>query len=102
MHEATDPGESSELAARCHPATVWAVDQTGVRVLRRDTGKTRHLPYPDAAVWDLVTRRVPAPRLVTMISTLIGEERSSAGAWIARTIRQWKQEGWLIGGEGDG
>lgn len=102
MTESEGGAASRDLAARCHPAAAWAVEQRGVRVIRRDTGTSRHLDYPEAALWDLLIRRVPSSRLIAMMGTLTGEAPPAIRAWITRTVRQWNNEGWIVGGEDDG
>jgi len=80
----------------CSPAVAWAVEQTGLTLLHRETGRTRALPYPQAALWDLLSRARPWNRLGETMAAIMGVDRVVAEAWMKDTVLDLAQEGWLV------
>lgn len=87
---------------RCPPDVVWAVESAGLTLIRRDTGTRLALGYPEAALWDLLSRKVPLQRVIPMMAAIAGIELQAAHAWVVETIGAWARGGWLVQGRGDG
>jgi hypothetical protein len=86
----------------CHPAVVWAVESVGLVLIRRDTSKRAVLGYPEAALWDLLSRATPMKRLIPMMAAIAGLTPGSACSWVGTTMQTWAREGWIIAGKEDG
>lgn len=82
----------------CHTDVVWSVESDSLNIIRRDTGTRLSLKYPEAALWDLLTRRVPIHRVIEMIAAIAGMEPEAARVWCIDTIGVWTREGWLTKG----
>lgn len=76
--------------------TAWAVETAGVTLIRHD-GAVRFLRYPEAALWDLLSREVPLDRIVRITAAVAGLEPATARTWVRETIDAWVREGWLRG-----
>jgi hypothetical protein len=90
------------VSYRCHPDLAWSVENNTTILIRRDTGATSTLGYPEAALWDFLSRGIPLQRIVPLIAAIAGMEKSSAHAWMAGAIDEWTAAGWLIEAEQDG
>jgi hypothetical protein len=80
----------------CPPAVAWVVEQTGLTLLNRETGQRCALPYPQAALWDLLGRARGAEQLGEAMAAVIGAEPTAAEAWIEETVLSWLEDGWLV------
>lgn len=99
--EKSAPGPRPVASYRCHPEVAWAVESVGLTLIRRDTGRRLALGYPEAALWELLSREVPLPRLTGMMAAIAGLELQAARAWVTETIGRWVQGGWLVQGRDD-
>lgn len=100
--DATPSEGCAPIWYRCHSDVVWAIESVGLVLIRRDTRKRLVLHYPEAALWDLLSRQVAFDRLIKMMAAIAGLELSAAREWVTKTINGWARESWLIGGEGHG
>ena len=80
---------------RIPPGVAWCVETPGLLLVRRDTGTRRLLPYPDAALWELLGRGEPQDRVTRMMAAIAGITTPAAETWIAKTLDRWVREGWL-------
>jgi hypothetical protein len=85
-----------------HPETAWAVERDGILVIRQDLRKCTLLPYPEAALWDMVSRQLPIRRIISLIAAMTQEDTGSITVWIDRTVEAWHREGWVVLKEKDG
>ncbi|MDO8589613.1 MAG: hypothetical protein Q7T82_21520 [Armatimonadota bacterium] len=87
---------------RCRAKVSWAAQSNGLLLMRQDTGASATLSYPEAAIWDLLSRNVGYERVVKIISAMerIGADR--AADVVESAVRQWLVDGWLVNGGDDG
>jgi hypothetical protein len=90
------------IAYHCHPETTWTVQKEGLFLVRRDTGESIIVNYPEAALWDLVSRQVPIHRVMKMMTFVNHADLDTVRSWIVKTIEIWMHEGWLIAKGDDG
>jgi hypothetical protein len=81
-----------------HPAAgvSWCVEDRGIRLLAQEDGRTAFLPYPAAALWDLVSRRVPMDRAEAIVAMVAGWQGSTG--YVREQLESWMAEGWLEAG----
>lgn len=81
-------------AARFGPAAgvLWCVEQTGVRVFCPD-GSSRWLSYPEAAVWDCVTRSASHAQATRLVSAVARIPLEGAADLVTRCLRDWVRTG---------
>ena len=102
MIDSTPSGHRPTVLYRCHPDVVWAVETGGLILIRRDTGKKLILGYPEAALWDFLSRGIPLQRVKRMMVAIAHIEQKATHKLVNETIGVWTQEGWLTGGGEDG
>jgi hypothetical protein len=96
----TQRGESSGGAApRAHffrPARdiAWSVEQQGVAIVRRG-GSLALLRYPEAAVWELLSRRAPRKRMIRLTAALLNGDAADARAFVDSALMRWLHRGWI-------
>ena len=82
----------------CHPEVKWSVVTRGLLLFRPDEAP-RVLGYPEAALWDLLSRNVPydrAIRLFAAIAYKATDDRRSASAVAKAAIGDWLEDGLLV------
>ncbi len=52
------------------PDVVWSVDCRGLSLVHRKTGDRACLVYPQAALWDLLSREVEMTRIIRIMTAL--------------------------------
>jgi hypothetical protein len=85
-----------------HPEVAWVVEKSGIRLIRQDTGASELIVYPEAMLWDLLSRNRPYERLVNIIATVAGLRKETAEHFIRKKVGDWIREGWLAEQAGDG
>jgi hypothetical protein len=78
------------------PDVVWAVEPSGVRLINRGSGSTLCLQYPEAALWDFVSRRVHPPESLRMYASVAGISPAEADVAIKLILTEWTDKGWLV------
>lgn len=82
---------------RLCPDVRWVVDRFTVRLTgANDASLTLH--YPEAAVWDLLSRGYPFAKVVSMITHIAGLDQSAADVLVRRAIGDWARSGFVEGG----
>jgi len=87
---------------RLAPQVEWCVEPWGLMVVDRQSGTTRSLHYPCAAVWDLVSRGCSIGRMARMVGAIAGVEPPQAEGLIVDIVEEWVGSGLLIEVDGDG
>lgn len=75
----------------------WVVDRFTVR-LTSANGASLTLHYPEAAVWDLLSRGHPFVKVVSMITHIAGLDQSAADVLVRRAIEDWARGGFVEAG----
>ena len=76
------------------PGVGWSVGRVNV-TLSDGRGQVRALGYPEAAVWDLVSRGYAFDRVVKMIGHIASIEETAADALVRSAIASWRDAGFL-------
>jgi hypothetical protein len=86
-------------AYRFNPQIQWSVEDGGVYIFHPASGAKWRLKYPEAALWDFLTRQLPGPLIVKMMKIIAVMEEDHTKVWIREKIEDWKRMGWLMEGE---
>jgi hypothetical protein len=86
-------------AYRFSPQIEWSVEDDGIRIFHPVSGAKWRLEYPEAALWDFLTRQLPWPRIVKMMKVIAAMEETQTTVWIKERVEDWKRMGWLMEGE---
>ena len=79
----------------CKPEVAWVVEDDGILLVNRATGTTRFLGYPEAAVWDLLSRGRSFARAVSTLRATTERDAAEAERLVRDCIRQWVDAGIL-------
>ena len=79
---------------RVRSAVRWSVGRVTV-TLADGTGKVRTLGYPEAAVWDLVSRGYRFPKVVSMMTHIASLDETATRALVCSTLEDWAESGFL-------
>ncbi len=74
------------------PGVRWAVERTTLTLVDGRGGACR-LGYPEAAVWDLVSRGYPLAEVARMIAAIASLDPTAADAIIRSAIEGWERAG---------
>lgn len=68
----------------------------GIVLINEKTGVVSLLGYPQAAVWDLLTRGYSYDRSVPMLTAITSLQADEIEALIAESLEKWLEDGFLI------
>jgi len=94
-----DSRVSSEIAERnyhCGPDIGWSVEVCTIILINKLTGAVCNLSYPEAAVWDLISRGYSFDKLVSMLGAISSKDTAEAKRLIEQTVDNLTEEGFLI------
>ena len=74
-----------------------AVEAGGVVLIDHATGAATTLRYPEAAIWDLITRGDSPDRIATKMCAIAGLEPAAAQKLVLDTLAAWREAGFLDG-----
>ena len=75
----------------------WTVETTGLLLMRPGSGVCCRLAYPEAAIWDFVTRGYDLQRVARMIRHIGGfPDDSAAEKYVRDRLRSWLEAGFLV------
>ena len=95
--EPTGPEPSPDrMALTRAPGVIWAVASNGVWVGRLDGSDGEVLPYPGAAVWDMLSRGCSFEHVVDVLGAAGDMERAEAEAFVQRQVLTWLYQGRLV------
>ena len=90
--------------ARCYrtgPRVSWAVVPGGVLVVCGATARDYLLPYPEAAIWDMLGRGRSVEHVARLLPRICGVSRRAAARIIDHGLRRWVELGLLQPSPGD-
>lgn len=85
----------SEPRRRIADGVHWAVEDTGVFVIRRGSSQADLFDYPRAAVWDLLQRGYDRQRLLFMLAAIMRTDTVAAERLLGHCIQDWCRRGLL-------
>jgi hypothetical protein len=74
-------------------AIEWIAEINCIKVYNNITHNLMIIPYPKAAIWDLVQHKYSINQITRIISAITKKEASYAEELTARTIRAWLRGG---------
>jgi hypothetical protein len=74
----------------------WAVEAAGVVLVNDATGAVITLGYPQAAVWDLLTRGDSGAKIGAKLCAIAALEPAAARALVRETAAALREAGFLI------
>ena len=78
-----------------NPDISWIVDHASVKLINENTNTVKILNYPEAAIWDFITRGYPTEKLILLISKIAYINTSHATTIINDTIESLYKQGFL-------
>lgn len=83
-------------------SAMWLVESRGVELFDAKSGKRESLPYPQAAIWDLLVRGYGVEAIGPMVELIGGIAPAQAAALVAGSLEDWIRGGWLEAEGGGG
>jgi hypothetical protein len=80
---------------RAAPQVSWAVEAGGVLLIDRATGAAVALGYPQAAVWDFLTRGESEERICAMLCAIASLQPEAARTLLLETAAALREAGFL-------
>jgi hypothetical protein len=77
---------------RLCPRVKWVVERFTLRVTD-GSGALRTFDYPEAAVWDLMSRGYPFAQVVSMTGHIMSVGAETADTLVRRSLEQWAASG---------
>ena len=74
---------------------LWLVERSGVELIDPVSAKREFLPYPLAAIWDLLTRGYGEPEIRSMVALIADMSPGESAALAASALESWRREGWI-------
>lgn len=81
---------------RCQSGVSWGVELRNTIIIDGNSGRVWTLEYPEAAIWDLLTRGCRIDRIIAMISAIADVEEPSAAKCVHSAIIKWTYAGLQI------
>ncbi len=87
------PRASLGYAISAH--TQWVVEQKGVVLIHALENRCTWLAYPEAAVWDLLTRDWSRREMISMLAVIAAVDEAAAEILLDGCLERWTHQGWL-------
>ena len=91
------------MTYQCAPDVKWVVETYGILIVHPERGAYCSLPYPAAAVWDLVSRGHRLPKIAQMLRH-IGRFQTTTDAerYAVECLETWTNAGLVQRTKGGG
>lgn len=86
---ASDEVPQTSTGYRCAPGVRWAVETRGLTLFHANQGAFSCIPYPFAAVWDLLHRGYRLDDATRMMSHIAGIAAPRAQKLIVTAVQGW-------------
>jgi len=96
------PGAEKLATYRCAPHLSWTVERNGLLLLNSGNAKACQLGYPQAALWELLSRGNSYGQVVSKMRAIALLSAEATERFIADTVESWVQAGLLLREDGDG
>jgi hypothetical protein len=81
---------------RLSPNVRWVVERFTV-IVTDGSGRVRALRYPEAAIWDLVSRGYAYDKVVPMMAHIAARDAAEADTLVRTTLENWAGDGLIEG-----
>jgi hypothetical protein len=104
MAPAAEPLKNQPTLASYRPAEhiQWSVEPMGILLFDQKAGCACAIAYPQAAVWDFLTRQYPLGRIIDLLGSIADLKAAEAHAFLQNSLAMWLAAGYLIRGDGHG
>jgi len=89
------------VTCRTAAGVQWVVERTGLILLRPNRPPVR-VDYPEAAIWDLLSRPYDFDTTAAMMQHIAALDETAARDLVTKTVNDWLEEGFLERTHGDG
>lgn len=98
MAQSAEPWDQDSTQTVYRPAAHirWSVEQRGLMLIDQKAGRSWELTYPEAALWDFLSRRYPVARMIHLLGSIADLDPKKAHALLQDTFTHWLQCGYLI------
>lgn len=96
------PGAEKLATYRCAPHVSWTVERNGLLLLTACNAKACPLRYPEAALWELLSRGNSYRQVASKMRAIALLSAEATERFIAETIESWVEAGLLLREERDG
>jgi len=83
------------ISYQCAPHVVWSVERKGVLLLNQNSGSILHLDYPQAAVWNLISKSYSFDQTIPMLCAIASMNTAQAKQLVVESLDVWIQAGFL-------
>ena len=93
-----EPGRDPAAKAdsyQCPDDVGWSVEIDTIRLIDQRTGSVCLLGYPEAAIWDLISRGYGFDDLVRLLGVIASISASQAKRLVLHTVEDFVQKGFL-------
>ena len=87
---------------RCPRHVAWSVEPDGVLLVNTAGATARRLRYPEAAVWDWLSRGDSCAGATRKTAALAKLDPAAAERLVLEAVRSWVEAGFLVVESGDG
>lgn len=94
----TEPGRDHAVDIQryhCPDHVGWSVEIDTIRIINQRSGAVCLLGYPEAAVWDLISRGYAYDDLVRLLGVIASFDLSEAKQLVLRTVKDLAGKGFL-------
>jgi len=75
----------------------WVVEDAGIRVFGSPIAPGRFIAYPEAAVWDFLSRAYTIEVIVSRLRRLDRRLAPNADSWVESVLMGWIDVGLIVG-----
>jgi hypothetical protein len=83
------------MTYQCTASTRWTIETHGIALVNQETGTTCFLKYPQAAIWDLIARNYPYPRIIRMLQAITSLQKEEVQTMLRKSLDMWVKNGFL-------
>lgn len=73
--------------------TGWTAEINGIKVFSKTADHMTIIPYPEAALWDLLQQKYSTDQIIPIISAFTGKDRQNVEKMIENNIHKWLEDG---------
>jgi len=95
-------GTAPTLGFRCASQVLWAIETRGILLVDPTTERSCSLPYPHAAIWDLMSRGCSYPKMISALFAIGSLEREEAERLLDESLLEWAAAGFVEKSHCDG
>ena len=99
--EVNDAHTTASTTYHLSPGVKWVVETHGL-ILTNGKETVRHVFYPEAAIWDLISRGYRLHKIIPMMCAIASLQTEQAEQLVLKTLEEWATVGFLTRENNDG